>query len=168
MELPFFGSPLTRKAGTIGKDGAVETVPITVSGVGAATPWEPHPASAAAPSSAAAPMSARRGTAQDSNEALRPPAQQPVESLLLTTIRGMQRRSFGRDRGLSLRMLFTGGLLGLLYVLFGVALFYFLNVGLAPLLVIVVGLAFFQYYTSDKIALAASGAKVVTAEEAPD
>ncbi|HEX4324583.1 MAG TPA: zinc metalloprotease HtpX [Gaiellaceae bacterium] len=80
----------------------------------------------------------------------------------------MQRRSFGRDRGLSLRMLFTGGLLGLLYVLFAVALFYFLNIGLAPMLLIVVGLAFFQYYTSDKIALAASGAKVVTAEEAPD
>jgi heat shock protein HtpX len=65
-------------------------------------------------------------------------------------------------------MLFTGGLLGLLYVLFAVALFYFLNIGLAPMLLIVVGLAFFQYYTSDKIALAASGAKVVTAEEAPD
>jgi heat shock protein HtpX len=34
--------------------------------------------------------------------------------------------------------------------------------------VIVVGLAFFQYYTSDKIALAASGAKVVSAEEEPE
>jgi heat shock protein HtpX len=65
-------------------------------------------------------------------------------------------------------MLFTGGLLGLLYVVFGLVLFYFLNIGLAPLLLIIVGLAFFQYYTSDKIALAASGAKVVTAEEAPD
>jgi heat shock protein HtpX len=93
---------------------------------------------------------------------------EPVEYPLLSTIRDMQRRSFGRDRGLSLRMLFTGGLLGLLYVLFGVALFYFLNVGLAPLLVIVVGLAFVQYYTSDKVALRASGAKVVSAEEAPD
>jgi heat shock protein HtpX len=80
----------------------------------------------------------------------------------------MERKNFGRDRGLSLRMLFTGGLLGLLYVLFGVALFYFLNIGLAPLLVIVVGMAFFQYYTSDKIALAASGAKVVSQEEAPE
>jgi heat shock protein HtpX len=80
----------------------------------------------------------------------------------------MKRRNFGRDRGLSLRMLFTGGLLGLLYVFFGVALFYFLNVGLAPLLIIVVGLAFFQYYTSDKVALAASGAKVVSQEEAPE
>jgi len=65
-------------------------------------------------------------------------------------------------------MLFTGGLLGLLYVVFGVALFYYLNVGLVPMLLIVVGLGFFQYYTSDKLALAASGAKVVSAEEAPD
>jgi heat shock protein HtpX len=65
-------------------------------------------------------------------------------------------------------MLFTGGLLGLLYVVFALVLFYFLNIGLAPLLLIIVGLAFFQYYTSDKIALAASGAKVVTAEEAPE
>jgi heat shock protein HtpX len=65
-------------------------------------------------------------------------------------------------------MLFTGGLLGLLYVGFALALFYFLNIGLAPLLVIVVGLAFFQYYTSDKVALAASGAKIVSPEEAPE
>jgi heat shock protein HtpX len=80
----------------------------------------------------------------------------------------MKRRSFGRDRGLSLRMLLTGGLLGLLYVLFAVVLFNVLNVGLVPLLVIVVGLAFFQYYTSDKIALAASGAKIVSADDAPE
>ena len=80
----------------------------------------------------------------------------------------MKRRSFGRDRGLSLRMFFTSGLLGLLYVGFALALFYFLNVGLAPMLVIVIGLAVFQYYTSDKLALAASGAKVVSPEEAPE
>jgi heat shock protein HtpX len=80
----------------------------------------------------------------------------------------MKRRNFGRDRGLSLRMLFTGALLGLLYVIFGVVLFSVLNVGLAPLLIIVVGLAFFQYYTSDKIALAASGAKIVSQDEAPE
>ncbi len=80
----------------------------------------------------------------------------------------MQRKSFGRDRGLSLRMLFTSGLLGLLYVLFAVVLFNVFNVGLAPMLVIVVGMAFFQYYTSDKLALAASGAKVVSPEEAPE
>src|SRR5690348_1779826 len=80
----------------------------------------------------------------------------------------MQRRSFGRDRGLSLRMLFTSGLLGLLYVAFAVVLFSVLKVGLAPMLLIVIGLACFQYYTSDKLALAASGAKVVSAEQAPD
>ena len=80
----------------------------------------------------------------------------------------MQRRSFGRDRGLSLRMLFTSGLLGLLYVGFAVVLFSVLKVGLAPMLLIVIGIAFFQYFTSDKLALAASGAKIVSAEEAPE
>jgi heat shock protein HtpX len=80
----------------------------------------------------------------------------------------MNRRSFGRDRGLSLRMLFTSGLLGLLYVGFAVVLFSVLNVGLAPMLLIVVGIAFFQYYTSDKLALAAAGAKIVKPEEAPE
>jgi heat shock protein HtpX len=64
-------------------------------------------------------------------------------------------------------MLFTSGLLGLLYVVFGLLLFYYLNIGIAPMLVIVVGLAVVQYWTSDKLALAASGAKIVTAEQAP-
>ena len=80
----------------------------------------------------------------------------------------MKRKSFGRDRGLSLRMLATGAMLGLLYVVFAVVLFNVLNVGLAPMLVIVLGLAIFQYWTSDKLALAASGAKVVSREEAPE
>ncbi len=80
----------------------------------------------------------------------------------------MKRKSFGRDRGLSLRMIFTSGLLGLLYVGFAVVLFNVLNVGLAPMLLIVLGIAFFQYYTSDKLALAAAGAKVVSREEAPE
>jgi heat shock protein HtpX len=81
---------------------------------------------------------------------------------------GMKRRSFGRDRGLSLRMLFTSALLGLLYVLFAVVLFNVLNVGLAPMLVIVIGLAVVQYWTSDRLALAASGAKIVSREQAPE
>jgi heat shock protein HtpX len=79
----------------------------------------------------------------------------------------MKRRSYGRDTGLTLRMLLTSGLLGLLYVVFAVVLFSLLNVGVVPMLVIVLGLAVFQYYTSDKLALAASGAKVVSREEAP-
>ena len=80
----------------------------------------------------------------------------------------MKRRSYGRDRGLSLRMLLTTSLLGLLYVIFAVVLFSVLKVGLAPMLVIVFALAFFQYYTSDKIALAAAGAKVVERDQAPE
>jgi heat shock protein HtpX len=64
-------------------------------------------------------------------------------------------------------MILTTGLLGLLYVIFAVVLFQVLNVGLIPMFLIVGGLAVFQYYTSDKLALAAAGAKVVTREEAP-
>ena len=80
----------------------------------------------------------------------------------------MKRKSYGRDAGLSLRMLLTSAMLGLLYVLFAVVLFQVLNVGLAPMLVIVIGLAAVQYWTSDKLALAASGAKIVSREEAPE
>ena len=79
----------------------------------------------------------------------------------------MKRRSYGRDAGLSLRMLLTTGLLGLLYVVFAVVLFQVLNVGLVAMFVIVGVLALVQYYTSDKLALAASGAKVVERDQAP-
>jgi heat shock protein HtpX len=79
----------------------------------------------------------------------------------------VKRKSLGRDAGLSLRMVGTSFLLGLLYVLFAVVLFQFLNVGLVPMIVIVALMAIFQYYTSDKLALKASGAKVVTPEQAP-
>jgi len=80
----------------------------------------------------------------------------------------VKRSAFGRDAGLSVRMLLTSGLLGLLYVVFAVVLFSILNVGLVAMLVIVGGLALFQYFTSDKLALASARAKVVSAEEAPE
>ena len=80
----------------------------------------------------------------------------------------MKRRSYGRDSGLTLRILLTGSLLGLLYDVFAVVLFQVLSVGLIPMIVIVVGLAFFQYFTSDKLALKASGAKIVERDEAPE
>jgi heat shock protein HtpX len=80
----------------------------------------------------------------------------------------VKRKSFGRDRGLTLRIVATSGLLGLLYLGFALVLLNALNVGLAPMLVIVIGLAAFQYWTSDKLALAAAGAKVVSPEEAPE
>ena len=80
----------------------------------------------------------------------------------------MKRRSYGRDAGLTFRILLTSSLLGLLYVVFAVVLFNVLSVGLVPLIVIVVGIAFFQYFTSDKLALASSGAKVVERDQAPE
>ena len=79
----------------------------------------------------------------------------------------MKRQAYGRDVGLSLRMTLTMFLLGLLYVGFALVLFYALHTSLVVLVLIVVGLAFFQYYTSDKLALKAAGARVVTPEEAP-
>ncbi len=79
----------------------------------------------------------------------------------------MKRKSYGRDAGLTLRMIFTSGLLGLLYVIFATVLIVYLNIGVVPMIVIVLGMAFFQYFTSDKLALAAAGAKVVTREEQP-
>jgi heat shock protein HtpX len=80
----------------------------------------------------------------------------------------MKRKAYGRDAGLSIRMLLTGSLLGLLYVVFAVVLFYVLNAGLFLMLVIVIGIGLVQYFTSDKLALAASGAKVVQPNEAPE
>jgi heat shock protein HtpX len=80
----------------------------------------------------------------------------------------MKRKAYGRDAGLTLRMVFTSFMLGALYVAFAVALIVFLKVGWAWMAVIVLGMSIFQYYTSDKLALAASGAKVVTPEQAPE
>ena len=80
----------------------------------------------------------------------------------------MKRKSYGRDAGLTVRLLATTALLGLLYVIFAVVLLNVLNVGLIPMLLIVIGIAVFQYYSSDKLALRASGAKIVSEQEAPD
>jgi heat shock protein HtpX len=78
----------------------------------------------------------------------------------------MKRKAFGRDAGLTARLVLTTGLLGLLYVVFAVVLFEVLNAGLLVMIVIVVGLALVQFFTSDKLALAASGAKIVERDEA--
>ena len=79
----------------------------------------------------------------------------------------MKRKAYGRDAGLTARMLLTTGLLGLLYVVFAVVLFEVLNAGLVAMVVIVGGLALVQFFTSDRLALAASGAKIVEREQAP-
>ncbi len=80
----------------------------------------------------------------------------------------MKRKAYGRDRGLSTRMFATMFLLGALYVAFFVVLVNLFQVGLGFALLLMGGLAFIQYYTSDKIALASSGAKVVTSDQAPE
>ena len=80
----------------------------------------------------------------------------------------MKRKAYGRDRGLSFRILLTTFLLGLLYVVFFVVLIQVFQVGLIFGLVLIGGFAFFQWYTSDRLALAAAGAKVVSPEEAPE
>jgi heat shock protein HtpX len=77
-------------------------------------------------------------------------------------------RKYGRDFGLSLRMVTTLFLLGALYVAFFVVLLGIFNVGIGFVVLIIGGLAFLQYFTSDKIALAASGAKVVDRDQAPE
>jgi heat shock protein HtpX len=60
-------------------------------------------------------------------------------------------------------------MLGLVYVGFFLVLLWAFgdSLGLVPMVLLVLGMAFFQYYTSDKLALAMSGAKVVTAEQEP-
>ena len=79
----------------------------------------------------------------------------------------MKRKALGRDTGLSLRMLATSGLLGLLYVVFFLVLLQVTGAGIYVALVLVGAIAIFQYYTSAKLALLASGAKVVDREQAP-
>jgi heat shock protein HtpX len=80
----------------------------------------------------------------------------------------VKRRGLGRDGGLTARILLTSGLLGLLYVVFGTVLIAYLQVGVAPMVLIVGALALIQYFGSAKLALSASGAKVVEREQAPE
>ena len=79
----------------------------------------------------------------------------------------MKRRGYGRDGGLTARMVSVTFLLGALYVAFFVVLWQILDFGIGFALVLAGGIAIFQWYTSDKVALLASGAKVVTPEEEP-
>ncbi len=79
----------------------------------------------------------------------------------------MRRKAYGRDFGLSSRIFLTIFLLGALYVGF-FALLLQSGASYGVMIVLLGAFAFLQYFTSDKIALASSGAKVVTPEQAPD
>jgi heat shock protein HtpX len=75
-------------------------------------------------------------------------------------------KSFGRDPGLQARMTLTMFLLGALYVVLIVVL---LQVGAGAITVAIIagGLALLNLFASDKMALAAMGARTVTPAQAP-
>src|ERR687892_2525885 len=74
--------------------------------------------------------------------------------------------SFGKDTGLQVRMAVTIFLLGLVYVVLVVTL---LAVGASGITVAIIagGLAALNLFASDKLALAAMGARGVSPQEAP-
>ncbi|MBV9535360.1 MAG: M48 family metalloprotease, partial [Solirubrobacterales bacterium] len=75
-------------------------------------------------------------------------------------------RSFGKDRGLQVRMLTTMFLLGLVYaVLIGALVA--AGTGAITIVLIAAGLFVLQLFTSDKIALFSMGAREVSPEQAP-
>ena len=77
-----------------------------------------------------------------------------------------QKAVFPRDAGLQFRILLTLFLLGLLYVVF-IAVLLSAGAGLVTVVVVMGGLSLAQLLFSDKLALSAMGAKVVTPQEAP-
>jgi heat shock protein HtpX len=77
-----------------------------------------------------------------------------------------QKAVFPRDAGLQFRILLTLFLLGLLYVVF-IAVLLTAGAGLVTVVVVMGGLSLAQLFFSDKLALSAMGAKVVSPQEAP-
>lgn len=78
----------------------------------------------------------------------------------------MRQRNYGRDFELTFRMGFTMMMLAVVYVFF-LGLLMFAGIPWEMVLIIAVAMAFFQYFMSDKLVLATTGAKEVTAEEEP-
>src|SRR4051812_10442395 len=76
------------------------------------------------------------------------------------------RTVFPRDRGLQARMLLTFLLLGALYVVLAGVIFA-AGAGIGIMVLFLAGLSLGQLFLSDKLALAAMGAKVVSPAEAP-
>jgi heat shock protein HtpX len=76
-------------------------------------------------------------------------------------------KSFGRDRGLQIRMLTTAFLLGLVYLVL-IAVLVAAGAGAITVAVIAGVLFLVQYFTADKLALRSMGAQEVSPEDAPD
>ena len=76
---------------------------------------------------------------------------------------------FIKDTGLTARMTLTMFLLGALFVGLVVAIIYAVGIGYAPIVAIIaIGMAFWQWWSSDKVAMRAMRAREVTPEEAPE
>ena len=78
----------------------------------------------------------------------------------------MMQRDFGRDTELTVRMVITMLLLGLVYSAFIVALLS-LGAGVVVMLVVVGVLVLVQFWLSDRMVLVSMRAKIVTSKEAP-
>jgi heat shock protein HtpX len=79
-----------------------------------------------------------------------------------------KRPTLDRDPGLTARMTGTVFLLGLIYVIFFVVLLQGVGMALPFVILIAGGLLVVQYWTSDKIALASAGARIVEPSQAPE
>lgn len=81
----------------------------------------------------------------------------------------MARTRFVPDTGLTVRMTSVMFLLGGIFVALVVVLMFVLPIGWTPIIAIVgVGIAWYQWYASDKVAMRAMHAREVTPEEAPE
>jgi heat shock protein HtpX len=72
-----------------------------------------------------------------------------------------------RDNGLTIRMILSFAILGLLYAVFLTILNVYLGLGFVPITIIASLMILAQWYFSDKIVLWSSGAKVVTRDQFP-
>lgn len=81
----------------------------------------------------------------------------------------MAHSRFIKDAGLTARMTLTMFLLGGLFVALVVGVIYAVGWGYAPIVaVIAIGIAFWQWWSSDKVAMRAMRAREVTPDEAPE
>ncbi|MBM3933947.1 MAG: zinc metalloprotease HtpX [SAR202 cluster bacterium] len=78
----------------------------------------------------------------------------------------MRKRGFGRDPELMIRMGFTMIMLALLYVAF-MGLLFWAGIPWMFILIIAVGMSFFQYFMSDKLVMWSTGAREVTPQQEP-
>jgi heat shock protein HtpX len=77
----------------------------------------------------------------------------------------MKQKWYGKDTGLSLRMVLTGALLIIVYLAFLTLLSFFLD--FIFLLIFAALFVFLQFYFADKLVLWSTGAKIVSPQEAP-